>query len=186
MTSNQMVWGIDAPLSLCGKHDDIAHGTLLAAGGHVDDLAAEVERRRAAAIQVEGEFRAFIQEQLLELGNARAGGISFPAAVNDDDDIVQRSELTDCRARLVVAVVTVHIEAVGQSHRFAVLHQHRSEFKCLPCIRLFELVGDKPLLAGSICQRGKVSVLIDNQQMMLGDVLAAQHLAVSDDDAVPR
>ena len=55
------------------EHDDVADRALLAAGGHVDDLAEEVERRGAAAVQIERELRALVEEQLLKLRNARAG-----------------------------------------------------------------------------------------------------------------
>ena len=47
------------------KHDDVADGALLAAGGHVDDLTPEIERRRAAAVQIERKFRALVEEELL-------------------------------------------------------------------------------------------------------------------------
>lgn len=54
--------------SLIGKHDDIAHRAFLAAGGHIDDLPAEIERRRAAAVQIESQIRALVEEQLLRCG----------------------------------------------------------------------------------------------------------------------
>ena len=66
-------WGealIASPL-LHRKHDDVADGALLAAGGHVDDLAPKIERRRAAAVQIERKFRALVEEELLQLRNAR-------------------------------------------------------------------------------------------------------------------
>lgn len=66
--------------SLIGKHDDIAHRAFLAAGGHIDDLPAEIERRRAAAVQIERKFRALVKEQLLQLRDARARGIALAAA----------------------------------------------------------------------------------------------------------
>ena len=120
----------------------------------------------------------------MKLWDARAGGIAVSAAVYNDDDVMQRPKLSDRRARLVIAVVTIDIEAVRQRRRLAVLHQNGAEFKRLPGVRLLKLVGDKSLLARSVRLGGKAAVFIDDEQMVLGDVLTAQHLAVADDDAV--
>ena len=97
---------------------------------------------------------------------------------------MQRALLADGRARLVIAVAAGHIEGGGQRRRLAVFHQHRAELKRLPGVLLLELVGHQALLAGAVRLRGEVAVFIDHQQVVLLDVLPAQHLAVADDDAL--
>ena len=97
---------------------------------------------------------------------------------------MQRALLADGRARLVIAVAAGHIEGGGQRRRLAVFHQHRAELKRLPGVFLLELVGHQALLAGAVRLRGEVAVLIDHQQVVLLDVLPAQHLAVADDHAL--
>ena len=97
---------------------------------------------------------------------------------------MQRAKLTDGRTRLVIAVVAVDVEGFERKlGGFSVFHKNRAEFKGLPSVLLFKLVGDQALFAGAVCLCGEIALFIHDQQMMLLDVLAAQHFAVADDDA---
>ena len=148
----------------------------------IDDLSVEPQRRGAAAVQVKRNLRPMVQEQLLQGRQVAPFGIALAAPVHNDDQVVQRPQLADGRARLQVSVFHAHNGGI-HFHGLPVFYQRRAEFKGMQHALFHQAVCDHPLLFGAIDQHGQIAVFVHNQHLARG-VLLAKQLAPADNHAV--
>ena len=95
-------------------------------------IAAEPHFRGTAAIQFEGRLRAIEHKHLLQLLQGHPLGIAVLPPIRHHDDVVQRAQLANGRARFAPRIPGGnHGEIHGELHQRAVPHQLGAKLKGL-------------------------------------------------------